>query len=309
MHREVEHQLRRACDNFSLEERRLLNAAVDMAYVAHEGQVRKSSNSPYIIHPLEIALGLQQRFGHAPLTIAGILHDVVEDSEDHEIEEVYAVFGDDIGFIVDAVTKTHLHFHATNHQFDTYLDKLLFGGLHDVRVFLLKIADRDNNLLTLSSLKNHKQIRTSFETQAVFTPLRELLGYDRAEVTLGEITQSFQQFVTNQQLLTPGTLQNYLFGQTFREFTRETFREVYANCENVVWELHDLKKYEHLCQIESFEKAVQVLSLYTDGANFRVTFKLLGAHVIDQHDTTLLSMSSFSMQTPPLSGKDAPLGK
>lgn len=273
-----------------------MNKAVDIAYRAHDGQVRKSSNSPYIIHPLEIALTLQQRFDHPPLTIAGLLHDVVEDSDDFDIDEIYDEFGEDIGFIVDAVTKTHLHFHATYEQFDSYLDKLFYGGLRDVRVFLLKIADRDNNLLTLSSLKNHKQIRTSFETQAVFTPLRDLLGYDHASFSLQDIMHAFVQFVDDNHLLTPSMLQQYLFEQTFREFNRETFREVYKNSENVVWEIYDLEKYEKLCQLKSFEDAVQVLSLYTDGTSFRVTFKLLGAHVLEQKEVAMMTMSSFLYQ-------------
>lgn len=297
MPQQKEQELRRVCRDYSKQEQALLDHAIELAYEGHAGQVRKSSNKPYVIHPMEIALFLQQRFDHAPLTVAGLLHDVVEDSDHIEIDQIYREFGDDIGFLVDAVTKTHLHFYKTNQHFDSYIDKLLFGGLHDVRVFLLKIADRDNNLLTLSSLKDHKQVRISFETQAVFSPLREILEYDNKKISLGMVTHNFMHFVTAHQLATPSALQQHLFHYSFDDFNRETFREVYANSEKIVWEIRDMARYETLCSNENFEKSVQVLSLFTDGSHFKVTFKFKGAHVLDQTQMAKFALSSFSAQT------------
>lgn len=292
----AEKALRQQCSHYSASEMALLEAAVTLAYNGHQGQVRKSSKKPYVIHPLEVALELQKRFNHAPLTVAGLLHDVVEDSDDVEIDQIYSDFGEEIGYLVDAVTKTHLHFYRTNQSFDSYLDKLLYGGLNDVRVFLLKIADRDNNLLTLSSLKDHKQVRISFETQAIFSPLRLILGYDEEEMMIDVVAKNFAEFVGQEHLATAHSLQQHLFHYCFEDFNRETFRQVYSCTENVVWEIHDMARYERLCQNENFERSAQVLSLATDGVHFKVTFQFRGAHVMDQKDGTKFTLSSFRAQ-------------
>ena len=292
----AEKALRLECAHYTPKDRAILELGLATAYRGHEGQIRKSSKKPYVIHPLEVALDLQRRFDHPSLTIAGLLHDVVEDSEDIEIDEIYRDFGEDIGFLVDAVTKTHLHFYKTNQSFDSYLDKLLFGGLHDVRVFLLKIADRDNNLQTLTSLKDHKQVRISFETQAIFSPLRQILGYDSGDTSLQEVTNHFTKFVDTHHLITAHALQQHLFHYSFEGFNREMFRQVYACTENIVWEIHDMARYEQLCHNEIFDRSAQVLSLSTDGTNFKVTFKFKGAHVLDQAEAGKMTLSSFSTQ-------------
>lgn len=296
MHETVEQTLRKECEHYCAADRALLHRAIALGYEGHEGQIRKASQSPYIIHPLEVSLELHRRFGLPSLTIAGLLHDVVEDSVCIDIDQIYHEFGEDIGFLVDAVTKTHLHFYRTHQHFDTYMDKLLFGGLHDVRVFILKLADRDNNMETLPLLKGEKQVRISFETQAIFSPLRELLGYDRSGVSVDDIANNFMEFVDNNGLVTPFSLQQHLLHTTFQEFNRETFRQVYSFSDKIVWEIHDMDKYAQLCHNENFEKTVQVLSLSTDGTNFRVTFRFKGAHIIDQKELAKFALSSFSAQ-------------
>ena len=290
----IEEQLFAACQDYSESQKSLLLRAIDVAKSAHDGQIRKSSGSPYVIHPLEVAHMLQQKFDDFALTVSAVLHDTVEDSDHVTMEHIYQTFGPEIGFIVDAVTKTELTFHASQESMHSYVEKLMLGGLQDARCFLLKLADRDNNMLTLSTFRSQKQHRISFETQALFAPLRVILGYDREENSIKNVHRRFTSFLTKKKLSTPQQLESYLFDYSFLDFNRETFEQVYSCAENIVWEIRDYKNYQKLCKNEYFDECVQVLSLETDGENFRVKFKFKALPPVMEQNITKFSVSTFS---------------
>ncbi len=158
-------------------DRELIQKAYDLANLKHAGVLRKSGE-PYIVHPIEVAY-ICAEMGTGPATIASaLLHDVVEDT-DVTIEEIKEMFGEDVALIVDALTKiqrmklshrTDVDFEAEDHK------KIFLGMAKDVRVILVKLADRLHNLRTLDALKPDRQIALSQETLDVFTPIAHRLG-------------------------------------------------------------------------------------------------------------------------------------
>lgn len=140
------------------EDQDLIKKAYDVALKSHEGQFRKSGEA-YIVHPLSVACILAN-LQVGPATIcAGLLHDTIEDTEETK-EDITAVFGEDIASIVDGVTKlTQMKFasleqkQAENHQ------HMLLAMAKDIRVIVVKLADRLHNIRTLGSLSAEKQVR------------------------------------------------------------------------------------------------------------------------------------------------------
>jgi GTP pyrophosphokinase len=153
----------------------LITRAYEVAQGAHEGQVRKSGD-PYIQHPLAVALILAD-LGLDDITLAAaLLHDAVEDtgvSVDHITEE----FGTEVSSIVDGVTKLdRVHFDSKEAQQAASMRKMLVAMAKDIRVLLIKLADRLHNMRTIAAMPEWKQRRTAQETLDVYAPLAHRLG-------------------------------------------------------------------------------------------------------------------------------------
>ena len=268
----------------------LLEKALDFAIMAHEGQTRKDGQ-PYIIHPIEIAINLAQSYKNIPLTIAGLLHDTVEDNETITQSHIYENFGEEVGFLVDAVTKDIPTFYHQEKVFKNNTEKLLHAGMENISALVLKLADRENNVATLRNFKLSKQSRISFETQALYIPLQKIIGYKEAGSTLESCHRKLHEYLEKNNIQTLPDLQNSLYKFFFKEFKQETFEEVYPHSDKIIWEIRDMDQFEQLCQNPTFEKNAKVTSLSCDGTNFCAQFQLMGAHV--HTNDTKVTIASF----------------
>lgn len=168
-----------------------LEHAIDFATTAHKGQMRKSGEE-YIIHPLSVADTLIDWGMDIDTVLAGILHDTVEDT-DATFEQIESLFGRDVAFLVDGVTKVS-QARAGMRNLESYLpqtkdnlSKLLIAVGQDVRVIIIKLADRLHNLSTLQYMSPDKQIKIARESIEVFAPMADRLGMGRVRMQIEEL--------------------------------------------------------------------------------------------------------------------------
>ncbi|CAK6694808.1 GTP pyrophosphokinase [Synechococcus sp. CBW1107] len=164
----------------------LLASAFDFAFQLHDGQVR-ATGEPYIIHPVAVADLLRDIGASAGVIAAGFLHDVVEDT-DVTPEELEVHFGAEVRALVEGVTKLG-GIHFTNHteaQAEN-LRRMFLAMASDIRVVLVKLADRLHNMRTLGALKPEKQQRIARETREIYAPLANRLGIGRFKWELEDL--------------------------------------------------------------------------------------------------------------------------
>ncbi len=149
--------------------------AIDVAETAHKDQLRASGN-PYICHPLEVALILTELEQDYETIIGGILHDTIEDS-DTTLDEINTQFGQQIGQLVAGATKLgKLQFNSTEELQAENYRRMLLAMANDIRVIIIKLADRLHNMQTLKYLPQKKQHRIAKETLEIYAPLAHRLG-------------------------------------------------------------------------------------------------------------------------------------
>ena len=164
----------------------LIERAYQVALAAHQGQTRKSGE-PYIQHPMAVAT-IVARQGLDDVTIAAaLLHDAVEDTS-VELADLETAFGADVALIVDGVTKLErLHFDSKEDQQAASMRKMLVALAKDLRVLIIKLADRLHNMRTLAALPEFKQQRTARETLDIYAPLAHRLGMEEVKVQLEDL--------------------------------------------------------------------------------------------------------------------------
>lgn len=156
------------------EDRRRIRMAYELAVQAHSHQRRKSGE-PYILHPITVARICAEEIGLGPTAIVcALLHDVVEDTE-VTLEEIREQFGGRIAKIVDGLTKLDSAYNAESPQAENF-KKVLSTLVEDVRVVLIKMADRLHNMRTLGAMPRHKQLKIAAETSYIYAPLAHRLG-------------------------------------------------------------------------------------------------------------------------------------
>ncbi|MEI7814617.1 MAG: bifunctional (p)ppGpp synthetase/guanosine-3',5'-bis(diphosphate) 3'-pyrophosphohydrolase [Coriobacteriia bacterium] len=152
-----------------------LDEAYDFAGLAHEGQSRKSGE-PFVNHPIEVALILAELHMDTATLKAALLHDVVEDSE-VSLGEIRKRFGDEVADLVDGVTKLgKIEFESLSEAQSNNLRKMLIAMAKDIRVILIKLADRLHNMRTLAALPEERRYDKARETMEIYAPLANRLG-------------------------------------------------------------------------------------------------------------------------------------
>lgn len=187
--------IKRAAPHYSEEQQLKLAQAIDFATDAHEDQKRRSGE-PYIIHPLAVADTLIEWGMDIDTVLAGVLHDTVEDT-DTTLEDIERLFGRDVAFLVDGVTKVS-QARAGMRNLESYLpqtkdnlSKLLIAVGQDVRVIIIKLADRLHNLSTLQHMSPEKQVKIARESLEVFAPMADRLGMGRVRMQVEELAFSY----------------------------------------------------------------------------------------------------------------------
>lgn len=177
------------------EESERVKKAVELASNAHAGQTRRTGE-PYIIHPLAVKKILEEWGMDEDTIIAGILHDAVEDTT-LTLDEIKSEFGESVAFLVDGVTKLS-SIRKGMKDIDTYLPatkdnllRLLIATGSDIRVLIIKLADRLHNVRTLSALPPDKQQKIGKETLEIFAPLADRLNMGRLRVELSDLAFSY----------------------------------------------------------------------------------------------------------------------
>jgi RelA/SpoT family (p)ppGpp synthetase len=187
--------LKNAEDIFSKEKVSKLTSAIDFALSAHAPQ-KRDNGDPYIVHPLKVADTLISWGMDIDSVIAGVLHDTVEDAG-ISLQQIEELFGADISRLVDGVTKIS-HARSGMKDLTDYtpqtrenLSKLLIALSEDIRVVIIKLADRLHNLETLNYLPRDRQIKKARESLEVFAPIADRLGMGRVRLQIEELAFSY----------------------------------------------------------------------------------------------------------------------
>ena len=155
-------------------DRQLLKKAYDKASSLHEAQ-RRHSGEPFFVHPLGVAKIMIELKADSPTLAAALLHDCVEDCG-VTIEDIKKEFGGEVAELVEGVTKTAVVFPTKEEYKAENIRKMLLATTKDIRVMLLKLADRLNNMRTIGSLREDKQKRIAQETLEIYAPIAHKLG-------------------------------------------------------------------------------------------------------------------------------------
>lgn len=177
-------------EKYNPDEIQRVKDAYDLASKLHQNQLRESGE-PYIIHPLNVAYILAEMYADGDTLCAALLHDVVEDTEE-TIDEIEELFGPSIAHLVLGVTKiNHLHYNNKGEATDANLRRIITSIEDDVRIIIIKLADRLHNMRTLEFKKPEKQKRHAKETLDIFVPIAYHLGTYHLKSELEDLCLKF----------------------------------------------------------------------------------------------------------------------
>src|SRR5712671_1523550 len=169
------------------EEREFLRRAYVFSALEHKGQVRHSGE-PYLVHPLEVASILADMRLDPVAIAAGLLHDVVEDTLT-TIEKIQEHFGPEVAHVVEGVTKiSAITFSSSEERQAENFRKMLLAMVDDIRVILVKLADRVHNMRTLGHLPEERRVKIAQETRDIYAPIANRLGMSKVKNELEELS-------------------------------------------------------------------------------------------------------------------------
>ncbi|PWK17691.1 RelA/SpoT family protein [Xanthomarina spongicola] len=185
------------------DDKKLIRKAFDVAVDAHKDQRRKSGEA-YIFHPIAVAKIVAQGIGMDATSIAAaLLHDVVEDNEDYTIADIEQLFGETVAKIVDGLTKIS----SLDTEMDVSLQaenfrRMLLTLNDDVRVIIIKIADRLHNMQTMESMRSDKQVKIASETLYIYAPLAHRIGLYNIKTELEDLGLKYTEPEVYKDILT-----------------------------------------------------------------------------------------------------------
>lgn len=185
--------LLKSCNpTLSKEDRKLVRNAFEMAAEAHK-EMRRKSGEPYILHPIAVAKIVAKEIGLGPTAIiCALLHDTVEDTE-ITVDDIKFSFGAKVAEIIDGLTKISSVFDLKSSFQAENFRKLLLTLAKDVRVILIKIADRLHNMRTMDSMPRHKQLKIASETMYLYAPLAHRLGLYAIKSELEDLSMKYTE--------------------------------------------------------------------------------------------------------------------
>ncbi len=185
--------LRISYQTLTKEDKKLIRSAFDVAVDAHKDQRRKSGEA-YIFHPIAVAKIVASKIGLDAVSIASaLLHDVVEDTA-YTLDDIERMFGESVARIVDGLTKiAHLKKDKDISQQAENFRKMLLTLHDDVRVIIIKIADRYHNMLTMDAMPEHKQVKIASETLYIYAPLAHRIGLYNIKTHLEDLSLKYTE--------------------------------------------------------------------------------------------------------------------
>ncbi len=190
---EYKELLRISYQTLTDDDKKLIRSAFEIAVDAHKKQRRKSGEA-YIFHPIAVAKIVASEIGLDAVSIASaLLHDVVEDTE-YTLDDIERMFGETVARIVDGLTKiSHLKKDMNISQQAENFRKMLLTLNDDVRVIIIKIADRYHNMLTMDAMPEHKQVKVSSETLYIYAPLAHRIGLYNIKTELEDLSLKYTE--------------------------------------------------------------------------------------------------------------------
>lgn len=185
--------LRISYQYLSNDDKKLIRAAFEVAVDGHKDQRRKSGEA-YVFHPIAVAKIVASEIGLDATSIASaLLHDVVEDTE-YTLDDIERMFGETVARIVDGLTKiAHLKKDMSTSQQAENFRKMLLTLNDDVRVIIIKIADRYHNMLTMDAMPEHKQVQMASETLYIYAPLAHRIGLYNIKTELEDLSLKYTE--------------------------------------------------------------------------------------------------------------------
>ncbi len=236
-------------------EKSLIRAAFELAQKAHKGQKRESGEL-YIQHPLSVALALTKMNLDTETVTAALLHDVVEDTK-YTLNDIEARFGKTVAFLVNGVTKLDKIKYSGAQGKAENLRKMFLAMAQDIRVVLIKLADRYHNMLTLDALEKSDQKKIALETLEIYAPIANRLG-------MGELKGQLEDLAFK-----------YLYPEEYDRMENE-MAERYETHKNYIKKLtpviYEILKKENIIPLEINARAKYFYSLYKKLLRYQMNF-------------------------------------